>query len=162
MPTPLHEYVTEEVAGVIRDQLKDFKALSGTRTAEVATNIYGSGSRRIQFPSRVVGKNNRNCPDKCYKHEPCRAWPTLIIEIAWSQRPLDLADKAKKYIQYGKGHVRTVVGLDLEYRPTTEATPRTSARFLVWRTELPNQRGAYSAGAPDKQVRFSRIFLSDP
>ena len=89
-------------------------------------------------------------------HEGCDNYvPTLVVEVAWSQRPLDLAKLAKEYIQ--SGEVRTVVGIDVSHQRTREVAPGTSARFLIWRAGLLNQRGKYSAGEPFEQV--SKILL---
>ena len=69
----------------------------------------------------------------------------MVIEVAWSQTSLDLPKLATTDIQDGKCRIRTVVGVDLDYQRSTAETdpaPGTSARFLIWRAGLPNQRGA--------------------
>jgi Uma2 family endonuclease len=98
MPSKLHDYVAEQMNDIIREQLKDFKGLLGTRTAQIAKNLYGIGSADIKFPSRIRGKENKKSPDKSYGHRPCKGYPALVIEVAWSQRPLDLPKLAKRYM----------------------------------------------------------------
>ena len=154
MASMLHEHIIDMMLIRIGIQLENFTVLSGTRaaerTAEVAKNILPAGSAQLEFPRRR--KNNLKRPDKCFMHKGCdNTLPALIVEVAWSQRPLDLAKLAKEYIQ--SGEVRTVVGIDLSYQRTREAAPGTSARFLIWRAGPPNQSGKYSAGEPFEQVR---------
>ena len=155
MASALHEHMIYEIFFAIRTQLKNFTVLSGTRaavrTAEIAKNIHSTGSAQLKFPRRK--KNNLKRPDQSFRHKgPCHNnFPALIMEIAWSQTPLDLAKLANEYI--GSGEIRTVIGIDLTYQRTPEVAPGTSARFLIWRAGLPDRRGKYSAGEPFEQVR---------
>ena len=161
MPSKLHNYVAEQMNDIIREQLKDFKGLLGTRTAQIAKNLYGIGSADIKFPSRIRGKENKKSPDKSYGHRPCKGYPALVIEVAWSQRPLDLPKLAKRYIQGTKGRIRTVIGVNLEYQRTAEVTAGGPASFLVWRAGQPNERGVPSVGQPDERVRGPSVQIHD-
>jgi hypothetical protein len=49
----------------------------GTRTAELAKNIY---SRDIANVESFCIKG----PDKSYKHEDCENYPRQVIEVAWT------------------------------------------------------------------------------
>ena len=141
MPSKLHNYVAEQMNDIIREQLKDFKGLLGTRTAQIAKNLYGIGSADIKFPSRIGGKKN--------KKRPCKSYPALVIELA------------KRYIQGTKGRIRTVIGVNLEYQRTVEVAAGGPASFLVWRAGQPNERGVPSIGQPDERVRGPSVQIHD-
>ncbi|KAH8760011.1 hypothetical protein F5883DRAFT_681752 [Diaporthe sp. PMI_573] len=48
-------------------------------------------------------------------------FPGILVEIGWSHPLPDW--KAKRYIRYGKGHVRYVMALNVEHRPKEGAMP---------------------------------------
>jgi len=154
MPGKLHEHVAGRINRIILRQLDAFMEQIGNKTAQVAKSIYELESADIKLPSRFRGgKKNKKSPDKSYGHEPCGGYPALVIEVAWSQRPLDLLKLAKRYIEGSKGRIRIVIGVDLEYQRSPAATPATPARFFIWRAGPPNQRGVPSIPRPDETVR---------
>jgi hypothetical protein len=157
MTSKLHDSVAEEIHDRIILQRDAFKGQVGTRTAELAGSIYGIGSAKEKFPARSKGKKNGKCPDKSYLHKPCKGYPALVIEVAWSERPLNLRESAKKYFQGSKGKIRTMVGIDLQYRRITPADPATPASFLIWRAGEQNERGVPSISEPEKMVKSPSI-----
>ena len=58
-----------------------------------------------------------------------------MIEVAWSQRQLDLAGLAEEYIQQSEGSIRTVVGVNVEYRVEAPTT------FSVWHAQVEKSNG---------------------
>lgn len=150
--------MVEQLNRIITTQLDIFINQAGKRTAQLADSIYSVGSASIEAPSRFGGEHNTKSPDKSYGHEPCDGSPTLVIEVAWSQRSLDLPKLAKRYIQGSKGQIRTVIGVDIPYRrPGEEGT---SAGFSIWRVEQ-NEEGLALVGQPDKKVCGSSVETSD-
>lgn len=97
MPGPLHEFVAGWIHDIIVEQRFIFKQRPGTRSTLLAQSIETQESTDIKFPTRFLAKSDKKGPDKSYGHEGC-AYPALVIEIAWSQRPLPLALLAKRYI----------------------------------------------------------------
>src|SRR5436305_1555169 len=77
----------------------------------------------------------------------CSQLAPQTLQVAWSQRPLDLPKLAKRYIQGTRGQIRTVIGVNLEYQCTAGGP----ASFLVWRAGQPNQGGVPSVGQPDEK-----------
>jgi hypothetical protein len=92
----------------------------------------------IKFPTAHTSLSQRKDPDLSYKflQEGCK-FPGLVIEVAWSQRKLDLERLAKRYIEGSNGDIRTVVGVnlnDIYHARRNEGTA--TATFSVWRAEL--------------------------
>jgi hypothetical protein len=157
MPGPLHDHLAGQINRIIFGQLDDFIKQVGTKTAELAGSIYPLESADVKFPSRLARHKNKKGPDKSYVHEPCDGYPPLVIEVAWSQDPLDLSKLAKKYIQGSKGAIRTMIGINLPYWRPTEAVPGTPATFSIWRPGQTNKRGVPSVIQSDERVRYPTI-----
>lgn len=134
MPSELHEHMAEQINRAITTRLDKFIERSVTMTSkqtpQLAGDILTRGSADMKFlvPGRVRKKYNKNSPDKSYRHRACPEYPGLVIEVAWSQRPLELHKLAKRYIQRSNGRIRTVVGINIEYQDA-----RSLADFSVWR-----------------------------
>ena len=101
MPSVLHEMVAEEMNIQIGEQRNKFKkgTYLGTRSAEVASQILLLGSADVKFPQRFYAryeKMDKKSPDKSYAHKGCKKFPGLVIEVAWSQRRLDLPELARE------------------------------------------------------------------
>lgn len=157
MPGPLHEFVAGRIHDIIVEQRLLFKQRSGTSTALLARSIETQESTDVEFPTRFSEKTNKKSPDKSYGHQDC-LYPALVIEIAWSQRRLDLPVLAKRYIQRSKGGIRTVVGVKIEYQHTTGA----KAHFLVWYAGRPNKRGVIEVNSPNiETVNYTSVLVHD-
>ena len=78
----------------------------------------------------------RSSPDASYGHlEAC--WPSVVIEVSYSQKKKDLKELARDYIFHSQANVRLVVGIDIDYRRTKVGV------VSVWRAErsyLPDGR----------------------
>ncbi|ROW16788.1 hypothetical protein VPNG_01498 [Cytospora leucostoma] len=80
--------------------------------------------------------------DQSFKY--LKGFPELVIEVAWSQRPLKLAERAEHYIKWSHGKIQTVVGLNLYnvWSDQRKRKPRDqSAKFSVWRAEINESTG---------------------
>ncbi|CZR65286.1 uncharacterized protein PAC_15186 [Phialocephala subalpina] len=149
MPGAVHEFVAGRIHDVIVEQRFIFKQRPGTRSALLAQSIQTRESTDIQFPTRFLAKSDKKSPDKSYGYKDC-LYPALVIEVAWSQRPLPLALLAKRYIQRSKGEIRTVVAVKIEYQQTMGAR----AHFLVWYAGRPNKRGVIEVNSPNIETMF--------
>lgn len=87
--------------------------MNGTRcssaTIQFAKSIQSSGSVPVNMGSRRAVYH----PDRCYKFG-YRKFPTLVIEVTWSRPEDELREKARNYIRWSKGAVRTVVAISLQ------------------------------------------------
>ncbi|KAH8763287.1 hypothetical protein F5883DRAFT_560250 [Diaporthe sp. PMI_573] len=103
--------------------------INGTRcssaTIESAQSIKSRGSAPVDLGSRRANYS----PDQCYKFG-YRKLPSLVVEVAWSQPDDDLRQKARNYITWSKGAVRTVVAVSLRdiWKHVDEVTKTRSVR----------------------------------
>jgi hypothetical protein len=103
--------------------------INGTRcssaTIESAQSIKSRGSAPVDLGSRRANYS----PDQCYKFG-YRKLPSLVVEVAWSQSDDDLRQKARNYITWSKGAVRTVVAVSLRdiWKHVDEVTKTRSVR----------------------------------
>lgn len=79
-----------------------------TATIDSAKSIKSRGSAPVNLGSRRAIYH----PDQCYKFG-YRRFPSLVVEVAWSQPDDNLKERARNYIRWSKGAVRTVVAISL-------------------------------------------------
>jgi len=82
----------------------------------------------LNFP---IGDNDqqqiiRHEPDIRFQHRDA-AWPGVVMEVAYSQKRKSLVGLADNYILGSYGGIGVVVGLDLDYKKSKEAS------ISVWR-----------------------------
>lgn len=138
MPKALHE----TLAGLIIDndifsQIRRLRESPDTKTAEVASRISPTRSTSLKFRAND-DEYNKHEPDLSYRSRRSK-FPGLVIEISWSQRPLDLPRLARSYIQGSNGLIRTVIGVNVEYPNADYAT------LSVWRAEFGQSNKTLSA-----------------
>ena len=167
MPSHLHEAFCARVVRNICNQLDNIAALHGSAAA-YARNVEPEGSPTLKFPSDKAvedGENNRNGKGvgKYDTHDPDATfyysdmcWPCVIIEVSYSQKRKALKDLAENYILGSDGNTSVVIGLDIEYKPSKQAT------LSVWRPQFrvrpDGQRCLFAAQTVVDQVRF--LFIS--
>jgi hypothetical protein len=133
MPSPLHNTLAGGIGHEISIQLGVFRNSPEPKTAELGRSISPTDDVDIEFHVAAKRFDRRN-PDKTYTYTGCN-FPGLVIEVAWSQRQLDLAGLAEEYIQRSEGSIRTVVGVNVEYRVEAPAT------FSVWHAQVDKSNG---------------------
>ncbi|TKA64010.1 hypothetical protein B0A49_09566 [Cryomyces minteri] len=110
MPTTLHE---EFIAAVVRRIEAGLAALSASHPQlRELDKVHSRGSPNIFFnhnDDSETGTNKRssNNPDGVFRHKQA-PYPSVILEVAYSQRPKDLPKLAYRYISGSKGHVKAV------------------------------------------------------
>ena len=117
MPTPIHEYIGEHIAREIDQQL-DTISNGNNAAAVLARKIKCIGSASI-----FLEDNARHDPDKEFAYEAAK-YPSVIIEIAYSQTKKNLSRLADHYIVESSGQVQKVVGIELDYRGSKSAIVR--------------------------------------
>lgn len=163
MPTPTHETFCAKVTRNIQRQLDEI-ANSTDSVAVYARNVEFGLSPTLTFPSDEVvgdGDNNRDGNDmkKYNSHEPDSTfyyenmyWPCVVIEVSFSQKKEDLKGLAEDYILGSDGNTSVVIGLDIEYKISKQAT------ISVWRPQFEitpdGQRYLVASQTVVDQVRF--------
>jgi hypothetical protein len=101
MPSPLHNTLARGIGHEISIQLGVFRNSPKPKTAKLGRSISPTDDVDIEFHVAAKRFDQRN-PEKTYTFTSCN-FPGLVIEVAWSQRQLDLAGLAEEYIQRSKG-----------------------------------------------------------
>ena len=103
MPSPLHNTLAGGIGHEISIQLGVFRNSPEPKTAELGRSISPTDDVDIEFHVGAKRFDRRN-PDKTYTYAGCN-FPGLVIEVAWSQRQLDLAGLAEEYIRRSEGSI---------------------------------------------------------
>jgi hypothetical protein len=91
MPSFIHDTLAEEIGGDIIFWLRGIRnrvVCSDESTIAAVKEIVLTGTSTIDFPV-APGFPDKKGPDKSFKHRQCK-FPRLVMEVAWSQRKLDL------------------------------------------------------------------------
>ena len=163
MPSNLHEAFCGEVVINIFNQLSGIKALNDSAAA-YARNVKFGGSPTLKFPSdkgaedgdnngdgKWLKKYDTHDPDATFYYKNTR-WPRIVIEVSNSQKRKALKDLAENYILGSNGNISVVIGLDIEYKISKQAT------LSVWRSEFKvkpdGQRNLFASQTVVDEVRF--------
>ena len=125
MPTKVHEQFSRSLSGRITEQLRLISHGSGS-AADFAKDIRDVGSATIRPRDPEYGTHS---PDSSFQHLQSPS-PTVIIEVAHSQKGGKLRTLAEDYILGSDLEIGVVVGVDVEYSKNKRAT------FSVWRAGL--------------------------
>ena len=126
MPTTLHNTF---ISGLVTEIEKTLERLADTEI-EARPFIKGikllSGALNFLIGDDDQQQNIRHEPDIRFQHKDA-AWPGVVIEVAYSQKRKSLVSLADNYILGSYGGISVVVGLDLDYTKSKEAS------ISVWR-----------------------------
>jgi hypothetical protein len=109
MPSNTHDGFVDGLTQEITKQLEALRA-----SDEKVQDAMGSLDR-IMMGFKLPGMREKY-PDGAFGPTEIK-YPRLVIEIANSQSPKNLEELAYTYIQASKGLIRTVLTIDLEYKP---------------------------------------------
>jgi hypothetical protein len=118
MPSAIHESFIHKVEYEISLQSGRLGIdTSKLEIAALARSITACRSEDIVFYNDPTDKHEypKNSPDASFAHKNV-AYPSLIIEVSYTQKRKDLPRLAENYIIGSHGNVRMVIGLDIEYR----------------------------------------------
>ena len=150
MPGRIHENLVAATETKVIESLYEFKRSSTVEIARVAVGI-----RSVRSGDVDLSRSTTKTPDSSFENVDCPIYPSLVLEVAHSQRQLPLEKLAKDYIQKTKGAIRTVVGIKVDYESGAN-----TARFMIWQASKPNGNGEISVSEPDIElVSFLRLFL---
>lgn len=122
MPTQLHDTFTARVSVEIQRRLTDLANKNPLLRTFIEKIRHNGG--RLQLPTTSTSsKQNyiRREPDSMFCHTEA-VWPGVVIEVSYSQKRKALATLADDYILETDGSIRLVIGLDLEYKGSKQAT----------------------------------------
>ena len=125
MPTRIHEVFLAKFVGDLERQLASI-AGSESSSAIYARNIESHGSTTINFGDSEYGVHH---PDNQFQYLNS-PYPSVVIEVSYSQRRKELRSLADDYILGSDGKIRAVVGVDIEYGMGKTAT------ISVWRPRV--------------------------
>jgi hypothetical protein len=129
MPSVLHNTFTTKLVKEIERELQTHA------TEEPSTEDYidkiESVSGVQEYPVDDDGKQRkiRHEPDIAFMHKGA-AWPGVVVEVSHSQKKKSLVDLADDYILGTDGGTGVMVGIDLDYKRSKEAT------ISIWRLNL--------------------------
>jgi hypothetical protein len=151
MPTVLHDTFIRKIVKEIERRLSSL----ASRDPQLCPYIekIDEVAGRLEFPNTTKNGHQaliKHDPDAMFTHEDA-GWPGVVIEVSYSQKRKALRDLADDYILESDGGIGLVIGLDIEYKGSREATVST------WRLKQTiNEQGEeqYSASPViENQVR---------
>ena len=135
-------------------------SLAGSHAPSQESASNGSNTSSSEHEERTVKRS----PDGSFYHPFQPEYPTLVVEVSYSQRQKALPKLAESYIVESAHAVRAVVGFKLPYRsPTTQAAVQAavqggvekskeapevdkSASYSLWRPSFVTREGTYTNG----------------
>ncbi|KAK6951658.1 hypothetical protein Daesc_006181 [Daldinia eschscholtzii] len=158
MPSAYHECMAGSINSHITDWLKDVREkrslykgviCEDPETINIAKNIKPTLATRVDLSGNTddpAGDNKD--PDLSFRlKHPETIGPGLVVEVAWSQRDLNLPRIARSYIEKANGRVRTVIGINLNdiYKSRRVGELYTgTATFSTWKAEFDSKDNVVS------------------
>ncbi|GAP85720.2 hypothetical protein SAMD00023353_1400010 [Rosellinia necatrix] len=145
MQTAVHESMVYEISGEVRQWLAHLRGSPDPKISNAASSVKGRGTTGIRFHF-AKGESDIKSPDASFTHKKCKSgckYPTIVVEIGFSQSPNDLKEKAEAYIRRSKGKIRAVVGVNLYKLYQAEMKNERRMRKMYTRGEL-KEGEAYS------------------
>jgi hypothetical protein len=133
MTTTLHDTFASKLVTEIKTGFENLKKnQDGTR---LFIDKISSVSGAIHFEED--GRKFKHVPDIRFHHKDA-AWPGVVIEVSYSQEQESLIYLAENYLLASDGGIRMMVGIDLEYKKSKEAS------ISIWRLKMGSLRAKLS------------------
>ena len=162
MSSTLYDTLAEQMHDGIKEALRKVQVNSEDNDIKTAIErIIPTGSSNISLTGTLRNRGKKS-PDKSYRYKGCK-FPSLVIEIAYSQRKLNLPDLAERYIYGSEGDIRTVIGINLNDIYQSESDRKkgkhfrpSAATISVWRAKFDDSGGESSVivAQPVKDIVF--------
>jgi hypothetical protein len=149
MPTTLHDTFASELVTEIK---KEFEGLKKQVETRPFIDKISSVSGAIHFEED--GKKFQHVPDIRFHHEDA-AWPGVVIEVSYSQKRKSLVDLAENYLLASDGGIRVMVGINLEYKKSKEAS------ISVWRLKMSSGEEGQPEGEVIQEIDNEVTILHD-
>ncbi|KAI9760042.1 MAG: hypothetical protein M1840_002743 [Geoglossum simile] len=125
----------KDLWGYVEDKIRFWLRSLAKRTdvdpcvCALASAIGCRASTRILYRTDDDGKAyGEHSPDSSFGHAKAK-YPSMVIETSFTQNRKDLPKLAEDYILGSQGNISVVIGLDIVYRGTKEAT------VSIWKPE---------------------------
>ncbi|KID74890.1 uncharacterized protein G6M90_00g107630 [Metarhizium brunneum] len=111
MPSAVHDFFSNLVAGELRDRLQGI-ASQGGNIGTLAANIISGGSSRIRLSEGVPESSSviERRPDAQFQHTGA-VYPGVVLEVSYTQDGKNVSKIAQDYILYSNGDVKAVIGV---------------------------------------------------
>ncbi|KAI0437086.1 hypothetical protein F4803DRAFT_556359 [Xylaria telfairii] len=130
LQTVIDRWLGEIIKGTLfgvdgTEKPKEEIEISRAETERIAKEIHSTLATRVEYGEPLP---DRLEPDLSFTYEGCEI-ADLVVEVAWSQKALNLADRARRFIEGTKGAIQTVIGLNMNdiYLGGRRAT------FSIWK-----------------------------
>ena len=157
MVSPIHEVVKSDFMTTIQRKLFTLEEKAPAKSAVRA--VISSIKYKGELPGKASGEDKRR-PDAAFVSGQRRK-PSLVVEIGHSQNGATKFDPiADKYIGGSQGRIRTMIGLDMEYRtPESRERLRTQKRwatYQIYRSRI-NKKGRLYPHTTKDPVVFQNV-----
>ncbi|KAK5141709.1 hypothetical protein LTR04_002502 [Oleoguttula sp. CCFEE 6159] len=138
MPARIHEKLIALVVERLKAQLAAI-ASTNVKLREIINKIEEERSWTVPL-GRSLGsdlaqneqEDTPRSPDSIFVYEGTR-WPSVVLEVANSQKAKDLDKLAHSYIRGSESNIGTVIGLNIEYTPPGK--PSKTKLATIFRSE---------------------------
>lgn len=155
MNSLLHEKFIAQVIGRLKAQMTAI-ASAKSKLREIVDAIHEEGHWRLRLGSIADSETEHESAEKAYPTSRSAdqnfryqgaMWPSVVLEISYSQKRKDLPRLAYSYIRGSGGNIKVVVGLDIEYTAPRKQPRTKMATVSVWRYKLVKDRKGEEEGA---------------
>ncbi|KAI8946160.1 hypothetical protein F4801DRAFT_583701 [Xylaria longipes] len=116
MPTVVHEVMGNKIEVGVDKWITQLQGAVDAKISNAARSFVSTGSADVEFPF-AKGESDSKSPDKSFMPRECERqciYPTVVVEIGFSQSSKDLREKAETYIRCSKREIRVVIGVDMD------------------------------------------------
>ncbi|GAW20783.1 hypothetical protein ANO14919_102940 [Xylariales sp. No.14919] len=141
LQTVIDRWLGEIIKGTLfgldsSEKPKEEIKMSRTETERIAREIHPTLATRVEYGNP---QPDRLEPDLSFTYEGCEI-ADLVVEVAWSQKALNLADRARRFIEGTKGAIQTVIGLNMN----DICLGACRATFSVWKGHQDGDHWSYT------------------
>ncbi|KAI0414010.1 hypothetical protein F5X98DRAFT_390226 [Xylaria grammica] len=141
LQTVIDRWLGEIIKGTLfgldsSEKSKEEIKMSRTETERIAREIHPTLATRVEYGNP---QPDRLEPDLSFTYEGCEI-ADLVVEVAWSQKALNLADRARRFIEGTKGAIQTVIGLNMN----DICLGACRATFSIWKGHQDGDHWSYT------------------
>ncbi|KXS97234.1 hypothetical protein AC578_2837 [Pseudocercospora eumusae] len=167
MPDAIHEVLIERIARAILEGKEELQRTWAQEEADGSEG--GSDMRSRRMKTRAAAelqkvdstrntaftlpgesdedRDQKRSPDASFAHQDAK-YPSLILEVAYSQSDKSLKRLARDYIHLSGCHIACVVGVHLAYNEpgkgsTLDPERDQTAKFSIWQAALDEEQYGY-------------------
>lgn len=131
MPTLIHELLATHIGLSIITQFNELVKSFPQPARKYLEGVRHCGTTDVRLchqPPNGRWSFAKRSPDVSFRHLK-EKYPSVIVEVSYSQQRKNLERLADNYIVVSEGDVAVVIGIDLEYRGI-------EARIMMWRPRI--------------------------